>query len=146
MLRTGVEQRFQRAYLCSRTQGFRDMFSIPGKSPVSITPAAERQIAKLMVGKSAEGLRIGLKKGGCAGMEYTMELAQAADPGDEVVEQGDARVLIAPTAQMFLFGTEIDYETGLLESGFRFRNPNVTESCGCGESIRFEPLAGSADR
>lgn len=118
------------------------MFSLPGKSPVTITPAAERQIARLMEGKSAHGLRIGLKKGGCAGMEYTMELAQTPSPTDEVVEQGAARVMIAPTAQMFLFGTEIDYETGLIESGFKFRNPNVTEACGCGESVRFEtPIA-----
>ena len=119
------------------------MFSIPGKSPVTITPAAERQIARLMASKSAQGLRIGLKKGGCAGMEYTMELTDAARPGDEVVEQGEARVMIAPTAQMFLFGTEIDYETGLLESGFRFRNPHVTDSCGCGESVSLAPLEGS---
>lgn len=119
------------------------MFSIPGKSPVSITPAAERQIARLMAGKEAFGLRIGLKKGGCAGMEYTMDLAEAPEKGDEVVEQGAARVMIAPMAQMFLFGTEIDYESGLLESGFRFRNPNVTDTCGCGESVRFEPLEGS---
>jgi iron-sulfur cluster assembly protein len=119
------------------------MFGIPGKSPVTITPAAERQIARLMTGKQAVGLRIGLKKGGCAGMEYTMELAQTADKADEVVEQGEARVLIAPMAQMFLFGTVIDYETGLLESGFKFRNPNVTDTCGCGESIRFEPLEGA---
>ena len=114
------------------------MFSIPGKSPVTITPSAERQIARLMAAKSANGLRIGLKKGGCAGMEYTMELAEATQPGDEVVEQGEARVLIAPTAQMFIFGTEIDYETGALESGFKFRNPNVTDSCGCGESVSFK--------
>ena len=119
------------------------MFSIPGKSPVTITPEAERQIARLMAAKSANGLRIGLKKGGCAGMEYTMELAEAAQPGDEVVEQGEARVMIAPTAQMFLFGTEIDYESGMLESGFKFRNPNVTDSCGCGESVSFAPLEGS---
>lgn len=119
------------------------MFAIPGKSPVTITPAAERQIARLMAGKNAFGLRIGLKKGGCAGMEYTMELAEAPDPNEEVVEQGEARVMIAPMAQMFLFGTQIDYETGLLESGFRFRNPNVTDACGCGESVRFEPLEGS---
>ena len=119
------------------------MFSIPGKSPVTITDAAERQIARLMAAKSASGLRIGLKKGGCAGMEYTMELAQTPTPGDEVVEQGEARVLIAPTAQMFLFGTEIDYETGLLESGFKFRNPNVTDSCGCGESVSFGAPEGS---
>ena len=122
------------------------MFSIPGKSPVSITPAAERQIARLMAAQSASGLRIGLKKGGCAGMEYTMELAQTPAPGDEVVEQGAARVLIAPTAQMFLFGTEIDYESGLLESGVKFRNPNVTDSCGCGESVSFGPLEGSRAR
>lgn len=119
------------------------MFLIPGKPPVTITPAAERQIARLMAGKDAFGLRIGLKKGGCAGMEYTMDLATAPEKGDEVVEQGGARVMIAPMAQMFLFGTEIDYESGLLESGFRFRNPNVTDTCGCGESVRFEPLEGT---
>ena len=119
------------------------MFSIPGKSPVTITPSAEHQIARLMAAKSAQGLRIGLKKGGCAGMEYTMELADSTQPGDEVVEQGEARVLIAPTAQMFIFGTEIDYETGVLESGFKFRNPNVTDSCGCGESVSFAPLEGA---
>ena len=69
-----------------------------------------------------------------------MEFASEAEPHDEVVEQDGARVLIAPTAQMFLFGTEIDYEQGLLESGFRFRNPNVTEACGCGESIKFDDI------
>lgn len=122
------------------------MFSIPGKPPVTITPAAEARIARLMAEKGASGLRIGLKKGGCAGMEYTMELAETPAPNDEVVEQGAARVLIAPTAQMFLFGTSIDYQAGLLDSGFRFVNPNVTDSCGCGESVRFEPLEGSAAR
>lgn len=118
------------------------MFAMFGKSPVIITPAAEAQIARLMA-DGAHALRIGLKKGGCAGMEYTMELAEAAQPGEELVEQGAARVLIAPMAQMFLFGTEIDYEAGLLDSGFRFRNPNVTDTCGCGESVRFEPLEGA---
>lgn len=119
------------------------MFAIPGKNPVTITPAAERQIVRLMAGKQAVGLRIGLKKGGCAGMEYTMEMAEQAEKADEIVEQGDARVLIAPMAQMFLFGTQIDYKTDLLESGFKFTNPNVTDACGCGESVRFEPLEGS---
>lgn len=119
------------------------MFGIPGKPPVSITPTAQAQIARLMEKGDTKGLRIGVKKGGCAGMEYTMEMADTAAPGDEVVEQGEARVLIAPTAQMFLFGTEIDYETGLLESGFRFRNPNVTDSCGCGESVSFGAIEGT---
>ena len=116
------------------------MFGIPGKSPVTMTDAATRQIAKLMAAKGHEGLRIGVKKGGCAGMEYTMDYVDAADPNDEVVEQDGARVMIAPMAQMFLFGTEIDYETSLLESGFKFKNPNVTEACGCGESIKFDGM------
>ncbi len=116
------------------------MFSIPGKSPVTITPAAVQQISKLMDRENRHGLRIGVKKGGCAGMEYTMDYVDEADPNDEVVEQDGARVLIAPMAQMFLFGTEIDYETSLLESGFKFRNPNVADACGCGESIKFKDI------
>jgi iron-sulfur cluster assembly protein len=114
------------------------MFSIPGKNAVSITPAASKQIAKLMAKDDRQGLRIGVKKGGCAGMEYTMEYVSEVDPLDEVVEQDGARVMIAPMAQMFLFGTEIDYEVSLLESGFKFKNPNVSEACGCGESIKFD--------
>ena len=114
------------------------MFGIPGKQAVSITPAAARQISRLMQSKGSAGLRIGVKKGGCAGMEYTMDYVTDVNPLDETVEQDGARVMIAPMAQMFLFGTEIDYQTSLLESGFRFNNPNVAEACGCGESIKFK--------
>ncbi len=114
------------------------MFGIPGKNAVTITEKAAIQIAKLMADDNTQGLRIGVKKGGCAGMEYTMEYVTEVDPLDEVVEQDGARVMIAPMAQMFLFGTEIDYEVSLLEAGFKFRNPNVTEACGCGESIKFD--------
>ncbi|GIX14208.1 MAG: (Fe-S)-cluster assembly protein [Paracoccaceae bacterium] len=118
------------------------MFGIPGKPPVTLTPAAVAQVRRLMEGGHF-GLRIGVRKGGCAGMEYTMEHADAAAPGDEVVEQDGARVLIAPMAQMFLFGTRIDYRSSLLESGFVFENPNVVDSCGCGESVRFaDPAQG----
>ncbi|MEO9514697.1 MAG: iron-sulfur cluster assembly accessory protein [Paracoccaceae bacterium] len=114
------------------------MFSIPGKQAVSMTSRAATQIAKLMAADGHVGLRIGVKKGGCAGMEYTMDYVTEQDPNDEVVEQDGARVLIAPMAQMFLFGTEIDYEVSLLESSFKFRNPNVADACGCGESINFK--------
>ena len=113
------------------------MFGIPGKQAVTLTPAAVRQIARLMERQGSAGLRIGVKKGGCAGMEYTMDYVTDVNPMDEVVEQDGARVMIAPMAQMFLIGTEIDFETGLVESGFKFRNPNVVEACGCGESIKF---------
>ncbi|MFO6463814.1 HesB/IscA family protein [Jannaschia sp. KMU-145] len=124
------------------------MFAIPGQSPVTVTAAAAAQIARLMAKQDAAGLRIGVKKGGCAGMEYTMDYVAEVEPHDEVVEVAapdgtDARVMIAPMAQMFLFGTEIDYETSLLESGFKFRNPNVTEACGCGESIKFDAALGT---
>ncbi|MCT4683507.1 MAG: iron-sulfur cluster assembly accessory protein [Roseicyclus sp.] len=116
------------------------MFGIPGKQAVTLTPAAIRQISRLMDKDGHQGLRIGIKKGGCAGMEYTMDYVTEGDPHDEVVEVEGARVMIAPMAQMFLFGTEIDYETTLLESGFKFRNPNVTDACGCGESIKFKDV------
>ncbi|MBV0914101.1 HesB/IscA family protein [Anianabacter salinae] len=116
------------------------MFGLPGKQAVSITPKAAVQIARLMEKDGHKGLRIGVKKGGCAGMEYTMDYVAELDPNDEVVQQDGAVVAIAPMAQMFLFGTEIDYETSLLESGFKFRNPNVVDACGCGESIKFKDV------
>ncbi|ARE41449.1 Iron binding protein SufA for iron-sulfur cluster assembly [Rhodovulum sp. P5] len=116
------------------------MFGTPGNPPVTLTPAAAAQVAKLMGKQNAAALRIGVKKGGCAGMEYTMDYVADLDPLDEVVEQDGARVAIAPMAQMFLFGTQIDYETSLLESAFKFRNPNVVDACGCGESIKFKDI------
>ena len=114
------------------------MFGIPGKAAVTMTPTAATQIARLMAKQGATGLRIGIKKGGCAGMEYTMDYVADVNPMDEVVEQDGARVMIAPMAQMFLFGTQIDYQTSLLDAGFKFINPNVAEACGCGESIKFK--------
>ena len=116
------------------------MFGVPEKAAVTMTSAAVGQITKLMERDGRAGLRIGVKKGGCAGMEYTMDYADDVDPLDEVVEKDGARVMIAPMAQMFLFGTEIDYEASLLESGFKFRNPNVEDACGCGESIKFKDI------
>lgn len=116
------------------------MFGVSNGPAMTITPAAAEAIRQLMSesGGKVVGLKVGVKKGGCAGMEYTMEYAEEIGSHDEVVEQDGARVLIAPMAAMFLLGTEIDYATGLLESGFTFKNPNVSEACGCGESIKFD--------
>jgi len=119
------------------------MFGIPGKAAITLTPAAVRRVRQIMDTGGSAGLRVGVRKGGCAGMEYTLEHATEVGAHDAVVEQDGARVMIAPMAQMFLIGTEIDFETTLLDSGFRFRNPNVAESCGCGESIRFNENAGA---
>ncbi|WP_380058568.1 HesB/IscA family protein [Falsihalocynthiibacter sp. SS001] len=116
------------------------MFGTPGKQAVTMTPAAIAQIKRLMARDGSEGLRIGVKKGGCAGMEYTMEYVSEINPHDEVIREDGACVMIAPMAQMFLFGTEIDYATSMLESGFKFNNPNVVDACGCGESIKFSDV------
>lgn len=71
-------------------------------------------------------------------MEYTMDIVTAPELHDIEIEQDGARILLAATAQMFLIGTEVHYESSLLESGFKFRNPNVEDACGCGESISFK--------
>ncbi len=107
--------------------------------------AAER--IKAMMAKSDKpvaGLRIGVKNGGCAGMEYTMDWAEDADKFDEVVEDKGARVIIDGKAVLFLLGTEMDYEVTTLKSGFVFRNPNQTSACGCGESVELTPASAEA--
>ena len=119
------------------------MFSIPGKEAVSLTPAAATQIAKLMEKDGHKGLRIGVKKGGCAGMEYTMEYVAEVDPLDEVVEDNGITILIDPKAILFLLGTEVDYVTEKLSSRFVFNNPNQTDACGCGESVTIVPAASA---
>jgi iron-sulfur cluster assembly protein len=87
------------------------------------------------------GLRVGVKNGGCAGQEYVLEYAEAAQPLDEVVEDKGVKILVEPKAVLFLVGTEIDYETTRLASKFVFRNPNETDACGCGESVTIVPAA-----
>ena len=85
------------------------------------------------------GVRVGVKTGGCAGMSYTMEYAEKANPLDEVVEDKGVRILIDPKAVLFLLGTEMDYKVDKLSAQFVFNNPNQTSACGCGESVQLEP-------
>jgi iron-sulfur cluster assembly protein len=108
---------------------------------MKLTATAADRIKAIMAekGGGAGGLRIGIKKGGCAGMEYTLDWAAEQKPHDEVVEQGGAKVLIDPKAVMYLLGTEMDYKTDKLSSQFVFSNPNQTGSCGCGESVNLAP-------
>ncbi|WP_371419095.1 HesB/IscA family protein [Labrys sp. KNU-23] len=94
--------------------------------------------------RSYEGVRVGIKNGGCAGMSYTMEYAEAANPLDEVVEDKGVKVLIDPKAVLFLLGTEMDYKTDKLSAQFVFNNPNQTSACGCGESVAITPAANGA--
>ena len=112
---------------------------------MTLTERAAERIKTLMADTGADtvGLRLGVKKGGCAGMEYTMAWATTHDPLDEVVEQHGAKVLIDPMAVMYLLGTEMDYRTDKLSSQFVFSNPNQTGACGCGESVSLVPATGA---
>lgn len=113
----------------------------PRPQVMKITDRAVERIRAILAqkGEAAGGLRIGVKKGGCAGMEYTLDWAAAQNPHDEVVEKDGARVLIDPKAVLYLLGTEMDYKTDKLSSQFVFSNPNQTGACGCGESVNLMP-------
>jgi len=110
---------------------------------LALTDAAAAKINKIMDKKNGEvaGLKIGVKNGGCAGMEYTMDWASEIDPLDEVIKDKGATVLIDKAAVLFLFGTEMDYEVETLRSGFVFNNPNQSSACGCGESVELTPIS-----
>lgn len=84
------------------------------------------------------GLRVGIKKGGCAGMEYTMDAVTEPDPKDEVVEAEGARVYVDKAAVLFLLGSRMDYEVTKFRAGFTFQNPNEVSACGCGESVELQ--------
>jgi iron-sulfur cluster assembly protein len=108
---------------------------------VKLTDAAAARVREIMDGsdRPVAGLRVGVKNGGCAGMSYTMEWAEDIGPYDEVIDDKGVKVLIDPKAVMFLLGTEMDFKTDKLSSGFVFNNPNQTSACGCGESVAIEP-------
>jgi iron-sulfur cluster assembly protein len=93
---------------------------------------------------SAEGIRIGIKKGGCAGMEYTVDLVREPNAADDMVDVGGGKVFVNPQATLFLLGTEMDFEATKLRTGFVFRNPNQTSACGCGESVEIRPATPEA--
>ena len=85
---------------------------------------------------SAIGVRVGVRSGGCAAMSYVMEYAKEIKPNEEIIEDKGVKVLIDPSAVMYLLGTEMDYKEEKFSSQFIFKNPNETERCGCGESFK----------
>jgi iron-sulfur cluster assembly protein len=113
---------------------------------MTLTEAAAARVREIIDAseKPIAGLRVGVKNGGCAGMSYTMEFADAAAPNDEIVEDKGVRVLIDPKAVLFLLGSSMDFQTDRLSAGFVFRNPNETSACGCGESVAITPASAEA--
>src|SRR5262245_39649482 len=117
----------------------------PRPKVVSLTDAAAERVHAIMAAGDKAYLRVGVKNGGCAGMEYVMEYADAPDPLDEVVEDRGVKILVRADAILFLLGSEIDHETSQLSSKFVFRNPNQTDACGCGESVTLKPATVESD-
>ena len=112
-----------------------------GFAVMSMTQAAADRV-KTIVGNSgpdAKGIRLGIKKGGCAGMEYTIDMVTEPNAKDDLIERDGASVWIEPSAILYLLGTELGFEQTTLRSGFTFTNPNQTSACGCGESVELKP-------
>ena len=109
-----------------------------------LTDAAAMRIKDVMARATTPvaGVRVGVKNGGCAGMEYTMEYVESIGPTDEVVDEKGVKLLIDPKAVLFLLGTEMDWKVGKLSSQFVFNNPNQTSACGCGESVLLTSAKG----
>jgi iron-sulfur cluster assembly protein len=116
----------------------------PRPQVVSLTDAAAERVRDVMAKSEKPYLRVGIKNGGCAGMEYVMAYADAPDPLDEVVEEKGVKILVASNAILFLVGSVVDVENTKLHSKFVFKNPNETDACGCGESVTIVPASFEA--
>jgi iron-sulfur cluster assembly protein len=112
-----------------------------GFQVMTMTDAAAARVREIVENSDSEakGIRVGIKKGGCAGMEYTIDLVTDPNPKDDLIERDGARVWVQPAAVLYLLGTEMGFETTTLRSGFTFSNPNQTSACGCGESVELKP-------
>ncbi len=104
---------------------------------ITLTEAAAVRVRTLIerAGKPVLGVRVGVKKAGCSGLQYQVDYVEEVRPFEDVVESRGVRVYIDPMATMYLIGSEMDYEETKMQSGFVFRNPNEKDRCGCGESF-----------
>ena len=104
---------------------------------ISLTPKAAVELGRLLAsraGSANSGLRLAVRRGGCAGWQYEMKVADP-EPGDVIVESGGARLIVAADSTDRLHGCEIDYSDDLTDAGFKVNNPNAARSCGCGTSF-----------
>ena len=116
----------------------------PRPKIVTLSDAAAARVQEIIAKGDKPYLRVGVVNGGCAGMEYKLDYAEAPEQFDELVEDKGVRIVVKADAVLFLLGSEIDYETTRLASKFVFRNPNQTDACGCGESVTIVPATEEA--
>ena len=111
----------------------------PRPKLVTLTDAAAERVAEILTERGEGYLRVGVKNGGCAGMEYLMDYVAQPEKFDEVVEDKGVQIVVDAKAVLFLLGSVVDYEVDFLASKFTFKNPNQTDACGCGESVTIIP-------
>ncbi|MBF2053842.1 MAG: iron-sulfur cluster assembly accessory protein [Candidatus Sericytochromatia bacterium] len=109
----------------------------PQQQPlVKVTPAAQAEIRRQLTRQNADktGIRLAVKGGGCSGLSYHLDYDQPAER-DHILEQDGIRVLIDRKSAIYLKGMTLDFQDGLNDRGFKFINPNASNTCGCGESF-----------
>lgn len=113
----------------------------PRPKLVTLTDAAAARVREILDERGEGYLRVGVKNGGCAGMEYIMDYVGEIGKFDELVEDKDVQIVVDAKAVLFILGSVVDYEVDILSSRFTFKNPNQTDACGCGESVTILPFA-----
>ena len=104
---------------------------------IGLTETAAVKVVELIENRpnATEGLRVGVRGGGCSGFTYFLEFAESANKGDRELESHGVKLFVDPKSYLYLMGTEVDYVDGLDGAGFKFTNPNARRTCGCGESF-----------
>ena len=105
---------------------------------ITLTESAAERVKRYIASDGGQGLRVGVKRTGCSGWAYSVQLADAISDEDIVFENNGVRVVVSPESLSFVDGSEIDFVSTGLNRTFQFRNPNVTDECGCGESFTIE--------
>lgn len=109
----------------------------PASKGIGLADSAVERLKRLLAERNtpSAGLRIAVRGGGCSGLAYHMEWTEQPKERDKIFERDGVRVFVDPKSFLYLMGTELIFEEGLLASGFKLRNPNEKAACGCGESF-----------
>jgi iron-sulfur cluster assembly protein len=109
---------------------------------ITLTKSAAKRIGEIIAAdeSGAIGVRVGIKDAGCVGVSYTIDKVIEPNKGDDHISAHGVEVYIDPTATMFILGTEMDFETSKMSSGFTFKNPNQSDECGCGQSVQLKAV------